>query len=214
MNIVSNHSNIFPYLNKRDIKKGIMEVQDKSFFKALLKYDILYYKDIDKPNNPSHLVFFSYYFMDKEKPIMPIINILRRTDMKVHVSPGEKLFASLTNHVISLKLKTRYSIWDYDEIFRLISIMKESLSMYDLFVLFCFVVQNYLFTFDFWNIFVSKLRYFQHFLIKNHFYITDRSNLIFFFSMFYSILSKMLLLNLYFFFFMFFSSCYWLYLIV
>jgi hypothetical protein len=204
-------------LTKKDINtdRGIIDIKDKYFFKVLLASDILYYRHFDIKNAPSPLIFFSYYFLHKEKSIIPIIKTFRRLDMKVHVSPGEKLFASLTNHVISLRLKTSNTVWDYSEIFRLIDIMREQLSTYEIFEIFCFILQNHLFTFNFWDNFVCKLKYFKQFLTKDCFYLTYWPNTIFFFLISYSILSKMLLFNYYYSFFILLDSyLYWIDIIV
>lgn len=201
------------YFDKNKSTKGIMDIKDKYFFKALLAYDILYYKQIENRNWPSPLIFFSYYFMYKEKPIIPILKTLRQLDMKVHVSPGEKLFASLTNHVISLKLKTRCTIWEYNEIFRMLDLIKGDLSSYEIFDVFCFIIQNYLFTFNFWESFIFKLQYFKDLLSKDYFYITYLPNIIFFFM--YLILFKIFFFNLYYsLFILSYNSFYWLDLII
>jgi len=189
---------MFSFLNSGNLDKGIItDMKVKDFFKVLLLYDVLYYKQIDNKNYPSPLIFFSYYFMDREKPLIPIIKTFRQTDMKVHVSPGEKLFASLTNHVVSLRLKTYYSIWEYNEIFRMREIMKNYLGTYEIFEVSSFIIQNYLFTFHFWDNFVVKLRYFEARISKDLFYLTHLFTSIFFLSIIYSLLLKIISFRLY-----------------
>jgi len=213
--IPDNYNEIFPYLNESLGIGRIHDIKDKFFFKALLKYNILYYNNIDDTNHASPLIFFSYYFMDKEKPLVSISKIFRNADMEVHVSPGNKLFACLTNHVISLKLKTSYTVWEYDDIFRLINIYKDMLSSYEIFVLFCFIVQNYLFTFDYWDLFVSKLKFFKKLITSDKFYITYLPSVLFFFSIMNLILSKLLLFtNHYRISVILYYSCYWISIII
>jgi hypothetical protein len=189
----SNYNQIFPYFNEYLCTGSIHEIKDKFFFKALLKYEILYYHNIEDHSKGSPLIFFSYYFMDRDKPLITKIREFKNANMQVHVSPGDKLLSCFTNHVISLRIKTNSTIWGYDEIFRLIHIHKEVLSSYEIFVLFCFIVQNYLFTFDYWEGFVSKLKYFEPMVIKDKFYVTSIPSIVFFLYTVNLILSKFLL---------------------
>lgn len=96
-----------------------------------------------RADGPSYVSVLCYYFIDREQPVKPAIELFRHAHAKVTMFPNSLTLPGFSNHVLALRIPGSYDFSDVDSILFCLEGVKAALDTFPTLVLCGLFVKGY-----------------------------------------------------------------------